>query len=226
MDFIKNKHLWHSNPNKFQDKFDGRWYHFGDNSQRDSKQEKDIIEYYKKVVHTDPENIFRSLIKICSFTTNPLDIKMWSDYAGSSRGMCFEFDIENIPPLDFGIDNIHKKLFPMIYSDEMIDLSEFVLNGNAESWNNSDGNPNFMHYFGVQITLLKSSQYSFENEWRSLWMNPHYEGPFEWFTPPQNIYLGTRIKPRIKRRVLKMEIDSKIFQITEKNGELIPRLIR
>lgn len=224
--FMNSSRLWHSSMNKFVDKFDGKWYCFNTDCCQ-SKEDMEIIEYFQKVVLDDSNNIYRESLRVCSLTTDPLNKKMWDEYGAESRGVCFEFATDTLNQiLNEEIKQLQHHLYPMLYSTNKINLSDLILSGDNPGWNNSQFPLNFLRYYGYCISILKDRYYWEENEWRSIWYNPTYEGPFDHVSIPINVYLGTRIRPRIKRRIMKRFPESKIFQLRLIHGALIPQLIR
>lgn len=224
IDFLHTFQLWHSSMKNFNDKYDGWWYEI-DKMNNCTEEQKVAIQYFREscgfVGDDDIATIF-DLWKVCSLTINPLNENMWSEYAAHSTGVCFEFDIDDSSSAF--LPQIYKQLYPVIYFNDKVNLTDLVLDSNNDEWDNHIFGTGFQDYFCILCALLKDAFYSDENEWRSLWMNPHYEGLFEVPTCPSRIYLGYRINPRVKRNIIK-EIKNKniactVYQIVNINGKL------
>lgn len=191
-------------PDLFKEKSDGRWYKFSSDAREYNPGERKILNFFiESLVHSDNNHnhennsdILREVLKVCSFTTNPLSQKMWEDYANSSEGICVEYDINK--KTYSKATNIHNFLFPMIYTEKPCDLSEFVLSGDNTGWNGK-----FINYLGVLKTLLKSSEYKDEKEWRSITYNPLYSGRAN-HAIPTSIYLGKNVSESTKEKVLQI----------------------
>lgn len=160
--FISDFRPWLTHPKYYADEYDGKWYDILDSLDY-SKDERKILEWFRNYFKNNDDNIPRSTFKLASFTTNPLDKYMWENYAGHSSGICLEYDYDwdrKIWRLGAG-SSLYDYLYPMIYTDEMINLSDYILNSCK-----TDDFPT-MHC-GFLISILKNSEYSHENEWRAI----------------------------------------------------------
>jgi len=125
-----------------------------------------------------------SSFKLCSFSERIDSMLMWSHYSYYHQGYCIEYEIENIPYGDFRT----RFLYPVIYSDNMVDATEHILNGiDHEGFNNLYLN---------KAALVKATDWNYEREWRLVFANgilgneqSHYMGK------PKALYLGAKIKP-------------------------------
>ncbi len=182
--FLLNFQHWLVHPNQYlldianplADQSDARWYTFQEKEGM-TIHDKEIIKFYQQVVLDDPNNILRSSLKVCSFTTNPLNPDMWKNYAEDPmgvQGICVEYDVD----FTWGmLVDLPLHLYPMIYCDIPVDLSEFVLNGDDPGWNYQNYGSMFLRYFGCLISLLKNAAYSSENECRAIYFNPLQGNP-------------------------------------------------
>lgn len=146
----------------------------------------------------DKNSMLKDSMKVCSFCDSNKELSMWSHYADSHKGICIEYNTENWFPI-----NIRKRLlFPVIYQDEVFDATEHLIN----HINNDDFNNLYPFISGA----TKSTQYSFEREWRFI-INL---GEFE----PQNypmqclnkVFLGVQISDEHKNQVLEICKTNKI----------------
>lgn len=148
--FIIDSYPWLTHPKYYTDKYDGKWYDILDSPDY-SEEEREILEGFRNYFKNNDNNIPRSTFKLASFTTNPLDKYMWENYAGHSSD-----------DWRFGEGNsLYNYLYPMIYTDEIINLPDYILNSCK-----TDDFPTM--YCGFLISILKNSEYSHENEWRAI----------------------------------------------------------
>lgn len=66
---------------------------------RGSSDKEEIISSYKKYFKSIIEGELNSTNKsyaVCSFTTNPNDMLMWTHYADQHSGICLEYDREDV----------------------------------------------------------------------------------------------------------------------------------
>ena len=100
---------------------------------------------------------FKGMFKICCFSETPKSILMWSHYADYHAGFCIGYDFYKLGNEDLRTRLIH----PVIYSDEMFDASgAFGSNENVDN----------ILYLN-QAALMKSTEWSYEKEWRLVFGN-------------------------------------------------------
>lgn len=239
--YLKSFFLWYSHPDSFEDRHDARWYRFSSDVNILSNEDiGDLQHYLDEYIHHDskgdqlelkftdndevkssndtpfktPDDIDppRNVLKLCSFTTDPLSPQMWEDYANHSEGICIEYDMGSTQYSN--PRKLQETLYPMIYTDEPYDLTDFALGCNNPGWKG-----NFRFYFGLIKTLLKSSACRFENEWRSIIPQQHYEG-LEMSPLPTCIYLGCQVTQDVKDQVLR-SADANFISVNQvvKNGD-------
>jgi hypothetical protein len=100
--------------------------------------------------------LLRTIAKVCSFSAVGDSILMWSHYASKHQGFCIEYDLEKFAPGDTFLRN----LYPVIYSDELIDLApwaEKLVTGKREE---------FTTTFPLLGVLQKYEGWQYEQEWR------------------------------------------------------------
>jgi len=167
---------WFSHPLRFEDKYDGKWYDFPISDER-SDQERDILEYFHDNTLNDELNPLRSTLKICSFTTNPLCIDMWNNYADDSKGICVEYDIDWVNTWDYYADPLYKRLRPMIYLDEKADLSDILIAREKALETNPNYRLSTLKCLGIYMSLLKDAKYRHEDEWRAFYFEDSIGNP-------------------------------------------------
>ena len=116
---------------------------------------------------------------------------MWSHYANFHQGFCIEYDITQYPYGDFR----SRFLYPIIYSDKMVDVTElFEFSIKNESFNNL--------YYSL-AALVKSTEWSYENEWRLVFAHGVFEEDCSYpMAKPKAIYLGSKISPDNQKTII------------------------
>ena len=227
-----NQYLY-DETNSHTDRRDAGWYEFHDRPGM-TENEREILEFYRNVVYDDPNNLLRSSLKVCSFTTDPLNSAMWDQYAENSRGICVEYDIG---AHGYFAESLRNCLFPMIYRESPENLTDFVLEGANSGWSTEMGRM-FIWYLGILISTLKDARYSWEDEWRFLLHNPlqanlnpiraQFGTPQDMFSEedeedsclpedfvwgcytnmgpiyPKNIYIGENISEELREKTMEM----------------------
>lgn len=132
---------------------------------------------------------FKSTMRVCSFTTRQDNMLMWSHYANSHKGFCLEYDVEEM--LDF--DELNKSnLMPIIYSDCRFNVNYFAIH--------ADITKDFYKGSINLGTLVKSSAWAYEKEWR---LSIHTDliptskgahGILHKMPKPMALYLGSKIQ--------------------------------
>lgn len=138
------------------------------------------------------ESIYRAILstfqemRICSFTKAKENLLFWSHYADSHRGFCLEYDATLLPI---------KYAFKVLYKDEYPEV-EYPRPSDAR---------------GVAPALIKSSAWTYEDEYRIIYM-PEAEGQpagdgkslFLEDGAIKNIYFGSKIAESNKEIVLRL----------------------
>lgn len=132
-----------------------------------------------------------STFKVCSFTVRIDSMLMWSHYANYHKGFCLEYDLENIPYGDFR----SRCLYPVIYSDTLMDATEHIIHGNDDK--------RFVNELYLsKAALVKASDWKYEKEWRLVFSHGILQDQQSCnMGKPKAMYLGTRIHP-IHRELL------------------------
>lgn len=120
-----------------------------------SNDKKELISLYKTYLGSIMEEKVESSKRayaVCSFTTNPNDMLMWTHYADQHRGICLEFSRDSILKTFW-------MFFPVIY-DKPISYSN-LLNKNAKRIQNIED-------FYLKRYLYKTKNWQYEDEWRAI----------------------------------------------------------
>ncbi|MFD7521450.1 DUF2971 domain-containing protein [Paenibacillus chitinolyticus] len=136
-------------------------------------------------------------------------ILMWSHYTHNHQGFCLEYDFRQTVlerPLS---------IVPVIYSNQVVDISEYLL----YSFQVGDFNGHVFKY----AAMNKSTEWSYEKEWRIIVPFALYEGGgFNYsFAPIKAIYLGTKINSKHREEILEIAREKQInvFQMIMKRNE-------
>ncbi|AVQ40483.1 hypothetical protein C7M56_18075 [Clostridium botulinum] len=111
---------------------------------------------------------------ICSLSEVKDSLLMWSHYTNSHSGFCIEYDFTQI-------NNVCSELHPVFYDNKIIDITQYY------KYKNQD-------LFKVAI-LNKSTEWSYENEWRIVEYNSISEGVSINVPKPIALYFGCNMLP-------------------------------
>ena len=64
----------------------------------------------------------RDAIKMCSFSAGNNSLLTWGHYACNHKGFCIEYGVEPLPAGDF----LRRRLYPVIYSKDLYDMTPLV----------------------------------------------------------------------------------------------------
>ena len=126
---------------------------------------------------------WRKITKVCSFSRAHDSILMWSHYAKYHKGFCLEYDLHSPEA-----ENLRKKLFPVIYSSEMYDLTPFF-----EKMVHS-GNKQFSDLAPVLTVIRKFNGWKYEKEWRAVSVEHDSAGRALAVPSPSRIFLGSKFE--------------------------------
>jgi len=180
----------------------------------------DDIKECEKIVKETPlgsSDKLKESINISSFSETNESILMWSHYAHNHEGFCIEYDFKKL-----GINHhITRFIFPVIYSDNVIDIGKFLSSSAKEFENvmlkfaegierndnydksNIQKTLNFNNMILFRTAINKSKEWKYEKEWRYLLKN---ETPLEqkyFFAPkPKAVYLGAKIEEDNRDKIL------------------------
>lgn len=125
---------------------------------------------------------FRDGFSILSLSANPKSKLMWSHYAQSHTGFCIEYDFGS---LDY--DNIRKRLCcPVLYRSKRTNATRYIAKGQKD----------FNNLFGSYISLIKTNDWAYEQEWRIVHpTGPSHANGLMWMPSPSAIILGAGATP-------------------------------
>lgn len=141
-----------------------------------------------------PLKNFEDSMRVACFSEpdNLTSLIMWSHYADSHSGVCVEYDFETVKNV------VPTACIPVKYTD--------VYRYSINPKNNEEGVANFFKMY------TKSTEWEYEKEWRiSVQLENSLErGCVMPIATPKRIYLGCRIKNRLKEDVTSFCRDNKI----------------
>ncbi len=157
----------------------------------------------------------KKLFKVSSFSEYNNLLLMWSHYAHNHTGFCIEYDIGSL-----SIEHpLTKSLYPVVYSKEFVNITEYYLD-----------KPNNVNLdYLLPIMMKKSSEWSYEEEWRLIIID-NAEIGIEFPMPkPKAIYLGSEFNPENLKDIYTFCTANKIdlYQMGLDSSEykLLPSLI-
>jgi len=145
---------------------------------------------YRRLEDRLIETMKGGLLVSC-FSERRDSIIMWSHYADCHRGFCVEYDFKQ-RAVNKALVNL---LFPVLYTDSLIDATRYLDPAIA-----ADDNNNL--YFGILAAISKSPEWAYEKEWRIVvpFGILDREQPLP-VSRPRAVYLGAR-SSRAKRRII------------------------
>lgn len=162
-------------------------------------------EYYRKIIDNVIYKEFNDIqqtasrFRIACFAQSPYSMLMWSHYANYHQGFCIEYETP-----DYSDENakIYHNLFPVIYSDTRIPLTEFSLNWKKngsltkdELWE--------LYKYGL---LCKSVDWKYQQEWRlisydKLITDENYNCKF---FNIKKVYLGNKMSAKDRLEIIEI----------------------
>lgn len=208
---IINESFTLSSIGEFNDAFDGAIHQYGTDEERTRAAELkwQELEYHRvnaglpeSVLHHDQfvnpyKNYYKETSRLqfreldylgtyvgCLSEENTSTL-MWAHYADSNKGMCIEYDFNQLPADAI----IRKMLFPVVYTDTPIHVSDLMNDTNHSIYDYS------MDAAVLCSALNKANIWSYEREWRLImvWTTLREKTrrfPILLHIQPSNIYFG------------------------------------
>lgn len=152
-----------------------------------------------------------SKFRISCFTTNPLNLKMWSLYANNNKGVCIEYTVGN---------EQDKLILSVLYSHIRGDFNTCIA---YENINNEDA---FMKTL-INSVLRKDISWVEQNEYRYIVADGMYKDNLVKFYPITGIYMGNKISKRNYKFIYEickeLNINCYYMQRNLINYELFPK---
>lgn len=163
---------------------------------------------FNKVIHDEYTSFQKNanMFKIACFTENPFSILMWSHYAKSHTGFCIEYDI---PTYSEEWKDLFHNLFPVVYTDERVDLAQLCLKWSKDGTLTQKALWDF-YKFGL---LSKSMDWKYQNEWRLISCDNMLSGDTDYncnFFKINKVYLGNKMPSDERMKIIKICKDRNI----------------
>lgn len=182
-------------------------------------------------------NDIRSLVQrtsyAISFSDNYLNENLWLKYANNHRGFCLIYDLcckddiinNNFTFLQNNFHNTANYLFPIYYSNESYNATDYALNSLVLAYHPFQVERNILEYMvypnnkitpyeAYKISLIKNKCHEYDNEWRIIPANisyGHRYTPIIW--KPSKIIVGLRTPPEHISLILRSAQIAKIQNI-------------
>ncbi|CAH8770377.1 DUF2971 domain-containing protein [Paenibacillus dendritiformis] len=168
---------------------------------------RDIFQNEHDTTINDFKNMILNSTYVSCFSETNNSILMWSHYAALHKGFCIEYDFKSLGLSDPRVRMLH----PVIYRDEMFDLSNFV---NLNTLNNQSVNI----YFAIYAAMVNSSVWSYEKEWRLIISNGILENAGSYTVPkPLAIYLEVKVIDQDKNKLVEIANQKRNLSISNED---------
>ena len=99
---------------------------------------------------------------VCCFSANNQSTLMWAHYADSNKGICIEYDFNQLPSPNTNL--LFKSIFPVAYTSEPIDVADLLEDSSSQ-----------IYQYPIDAAVLctalnKASIWQYEQEWRIIWV--------------------------------------------------------
>ncbi|MGL4571843.1 MAG: DUF2971 domain-containing protein [Clostridium sp.] len=211
---IEENELWVSNPREFNDPYDcylefdyekvllakslemfGDKINLQDKSKIDELVDK-VRNAYEKTFEDEVNKT--ALACLCEENNNVL---MWSHYADNHKGICIEYEFDEIDKLG--------EVYPVIYTENISDLTKDMINSNP--------------YGILKRFMTKYKAWEYEKEWRIIYKNndPSTIGGNSEFAKIKSIYLGCKIEDENKKAIIRLAKSKgvKIYQCSMRSDK-------
>lgn len=143
-------------PDSFDDVFDSQYIYLESPTIPYLKSEEEfardmIIDNLQDRLVMDRNAYYQNVLRISCFTTDCENVPMWYYYANKHKGLCFEYDISDLPPYE----DVEYCFLPVIYPDKK---EENVFRKIGEKTAPD----------AVRNALIKNKDWNFEKEWRMI----------------------------------------------------------
>ena len=170
-----------------------------------------IIAFIRVVMPIAVQQIRNSVTYAC-FSEKVDSITMWSHYADYHKGFALGYDNQN---LSFdALNKVSCGLFPVTYDNLRYDANSFVAWAIYNVFGIKMKQPDRLA--NIKVGLQKSTDWSYENEWRLICTVPLQERAEPDATPiticPNEIYYGLRISKEDKMLLHEIALDKKLLE--------------
>lgn len=180
-------------------------------NQRLISMANNLISFIRVIMPVAVQQIRNSVTYAC-FSEKVDSITMWSHYADYHKGFALGYDNQN---LSFNaLNKVSCGLFPIIYDNVRYNANSFVAWAIYNVFGIKMKQPDMLA--NIKVGLQKSTDWSYENEWRLICTVPLQERAKPDATPiticPNEIYYGTRISKEDKMLLHEIALDKKLSE--------------
>lgn len=142
------------------------------------------LQKFQEDLKTENDKLHR----ICSFSDVNDSPPMWSHYSADYTGFCIGYNIKELS------NDLTDLLLPVRYTDEILEVDDSFFNG---------GKPNNSFY--IDSLTRKSTQWSYEHEWRLLILAKSQQKSQAIDLPiPKQIILGKNISEENENKIIQI----------------------
>lgn len=157
---------------------------------------------FNKVIHNEYISFQKNanMFRIACFAETPFSMLMWSHYAKSHTGFCIEYDI---PAYSDEWKDLFHNLFPVVYTNKRIDLTQLCLNWSKDGTLSEKSLWDF-YKFGL---LSKSMDWKYQNEWRLISLDNMLSENNDYncsFFKINKVYLGNKMPNDERLNIIKI----------------------
>lgn len=180
-------------------------------NQRLISMANNIIAFIRVIIPIAAQQIRNSVTYAC-FSEKVDSITMWSHYADYHKGFALGYNNQN---LSFdALNKVSCGLFPITYDNVRYNANSFVAWAIYNVFGIKMKQPDRLA--NIKVGLQKSTDWSYENEWRLICTVPLQERAKPDATPiticPNEIYYGSRISQEDKMLLHEIALDKKLSE--------------
>lgn len=149
---------------------------------------KEVFEERSREMSKSFCDALKNGYKVACFTEDIYSTLMWTHYAENHKGFAVEYDFSSLSEADCR----KNMLYPVYYSNEFKVIEDLFSNNEK------------LFLIGIEASIRKDSQWSYESEWRLINNLSAEEPPQNYNVPPiKNVYLGKNIDQKNKNEIIK-----------------------
>ena len=163
---LKENKLWFCKSTELNDPFDCQPTFFNEKelldeiikTERPNKltvSDEDILKWIKQLLLD-----FKSSVNVTCFSETPYNMPMWGNYANNHRGICVEYDFNQLEYFN----EFTKNMFPVGYEENRYDITNLLKRLLTRKYD-----PKLSLFFF--LLMLKHNSWEYEREWRVLDMD-------------------------------------------------------
>ncbi|MFP5300228.1 DUF2971 domain-containing protein [Cobetia sp. SIMBA_158] len=167
---------------------------------------RSYLKKYEDEHHETPDysNIIKNIrddILISCFSECYTSTLMWSHYANEHKGICIEYNLDNLKGDIYSIFN--KRMYPVLYSNIMADATQLAIDSIFQQTTQ-----NVLNHIFIKPAVNKSIDWAYEKEWRIV--APRIDNRVITTPTPSRIILGSRISSEDEKWVREVGLNKGI----------------